>query len=260
MTAQAATEPRIDEAGGLRAALAAELRGRPGAALWPKANRDIPDDELVFTIAYLGPEWGALGERELHERLDPMHRLWGHTRRQFRNALAFAVPGGGDSPETFYRALMLPREGQSHVGATLFDEIELPPSRPGEGLHERALRALAPSLHEEIEPAELARIIGLGETDCAGVRRLLFPMPDAARWFFCFLNLPRLRDASPVRRAVARGVASGEFGLLRGRTLLPLDGWEESWARETLFRSEIPAGEIAFESGDYLVWRQALES
>ncbi len=282
----------------VRRFLSHELKAHPSAAIWPVASEDIPDETLLFRIAWLGLEWGILDAENLRRNLDDLHRHWGQTRRQFRNALAFVVPDrngtkraldlaeiilSGTNERKFraflqpgllkdkiaeiravvfsiYRTIHLPRHGQEYLGETQFDVLPFALDPHSEkDLLEAAMRTLEPHFRSEIAPSELKSILGLGEVDCAGVRRLLFPMSDAARWFFCFLNLPRFRDVQPILQSIRQGIRAGEFGLLRSSELLRLDELESELRAKVLRNVDLPLSDLSLESGSYLVWSGALD-
>lgn len=246
----------------LERAIRSELRDAPGAVVWPRKSEDIPDDAAGFRLVYLSPEWAGLELAALAEWLDHLTRKWGQTRREFRNAIGFAIPDAVGA----YRSIHLPRMGAEACGPVEFLKIEVAAGAAGKsapersakdagGLHQVMMAALAPHFRDAVSPEELAEVIGLGRVDCAGVMRRVFPLADIPRWFFTFLNLPRLRNAEPLRRAVAEGVARGVFDLTSGRGLLaldaeidPADGMDEV------------DGMDKFPSGAYLVARKVSSS
>ncbi len=69
-----------------------ELGTTRGVALWPREPGQIPDREPVFTLAYLPLEWAERSEVEVEAHVRHLldHRTGG--KREFRNALGFAVP------------------------------------------------------------------------------------------------------------------------------------------------------------------------
>ncbi len=258
--------------------LSREMEGISGVVVWPRSTVDIPDDSMLFRVAYLPPEYAGLDREEVLRRLDAVHRFWGPTRRQFRNALAFVIPdagaierlgalsgeasepGTGSHPlNSIYRSLALPRKGEGHGGNTEFDFIALSDEAgPNGGLHSAVLGALDPYLWDVLEPDEVIRIIGLGLTDCAAVHRVLFPLADVARWIFSFLTLPRLRNIQPIQRAISKGVREGKFGLLHTPRLLELDFLPEDLKPAVLLGTDIEPGSIQFSGEAYLVWPGAM--
>lgn len=262
----------------------------------PRASIEIPDDE-TFHLAWMPLDQAPSPDRasgspplpDPEDALDELHRLRGRTRRQYRNALGFALPDAGGLAEALevarallarndgdgrpaeeyafaelhpklqgiYRRLLLPAPDQEYLGRTVFESLPLEPS-PDLGLHEAAMRSLEPRFRRSLEPAELAAIVGLGRVDRAGVRRTLFPLEEAARWFFMFSTLPRFHDREPIRRAVAEGVAAGAFGLLLEGELRALDRLPEGATGRAIFRREIDVRSLDFAPGAYLVDAAAL--
>jgi hypothetical protein len=266
--------------GAIRAALERELAGREDAVLWPGEPLDIPDATMLFRVAYLGPEFAGSAEDEIRRRLDTLLRFWGQTRRQYRNALAFAMPNPvrwkdlirrRAAPNDFAGAEALP-SAEELIGC--YDSIVLPSKsegfgvrgeldraavRPPEGrsLHDGVLASLDPYLLELIETELVVGLIQLGEIDGVGVRRLLFPLGELARWFFCFLGFPRVRGVGVIRNCVREGIATGRFGLLRQKRLLPLDALDEDQRRRVILHRRLADDEIDFSiDGGYLVARE----
>jgi hypothetical protein len=78
-------------------AVRAELERRIGssrdALLWPTEGRQIPDEEPVFRVAYLDPQWAVLPAAEREPRLRELFERRGPgAQRAYRNAIAFALP------------------------------------------------------------------------------------------------------------------------------------------------------------------------
>jgi hypothetical protein len=111
-----------------------------------------------------------------------------------------------------------------------------------------------------LEPQNLAQRIGLGAVDASGIRRRIFPLADAARWYFSFLGFPRLENIEPLRVAVIEGVKAGEFGLVRVADRPALDHLPLEIAKSTRFGAAIHPAEIQFHEHDYLVTPEAFKS
>ncbi|MDQ6615687.1 MAG: DUF499 domain-containing protein [Actinomycetota bacterium] len=62
------------------------------AVLWPPDSGAIPD-EPMFRIVYLGQAWTELSEPEISVRLAQLVDERSTSRRTYKNALAFAIPG-----------------------------------------------------------------------------------------------------------------------------------------------------------------------
>jgi hypothetical protein len=64
------------------------------ALLWPKDGAQIPDHDSVFRVVYLDPSWTQLTPSERDHGLRELFEKRGAgAPRDFRNAVAFAVPG-----------------------------------------------------------------------------------------------------------------------------------------------------------------------
>jgi hypothetical protein len=63
-----------------------------GVLLWPPDSSAIPDHDPWFRIAYLGPDLASLSEDELQHHVARLIDQCGARRRDYKNALAFAVP------------------------------------------------------------------------------------------------------------------------------------------------------------------------
>lgn len=66
---------------------------RDQALVWPADSGAVPDHEPSFRIVYLAPEEAGSDENELESHVAAMVDQAGSRRRDFKNALAFAVPG-----------------------------------------------------------------------------------------------------------------------------------------------------------------------
>lgn len=250
----------------IRDAISNDPQHFPYAVVWPRTPEEIPDDTLQFRVAYLGPEWIGLDEEQGREKLGALYKFCGQTRRQFRNALAFAIPdttafrvacetGGqktADSAAGFmriYPTLDVPYERGGFQGNAGFRRVP-----------NRLASDPASIFASALDPRELARMVGFGEKDCAGIRRVVFPMADAARWFFCSLSFPRFPSVEPIRGAIAEGIEQGLFGVLRSQELLGLDAIPARLKAQTFSGKKIDPREIKFENGHYLVWGEALRA
>ncbi len=72
--------------------LAKRLDGGRSVALWPPDSSAIPDREPVFKIVYLGLGWAEKTEAALGRDLRAWLESRGNTKREYLNALAFAIP------------------------------------------------------------------------------------------------------------------------------------------------------------------------
>lgn len=261
-----------DSRGAAKRLLESELGQSPGAVIFPRCSIEIPDDTPLFRVAYTDPSFSQLPEAKLLEHLDSLHRLCGQTRREYRNALVFAVahPAAWQklqepdrSPQKTRAAILgadcslfIPRETNGGWRGTEFDRVELPVAKGSDaGLHDRVLAALGDRLRTELPPDELESILGLGRADCSGIFRRVFPMTDAAEWFFRFLTFPRFLNVEPIRESIRKGLGTGRFGLLRSRELIRLNVGHEEIKDRVTTGPQLGLDEIHFEPGHYLVWR-----
>lgn len=87
----------------------AKSAGRQASSVfWPKDSSGIPDRRPRFQVAFLGPEHTL----ETDEALDRLAKDWsehcGRAKREYRNALAFALPNAGamDTSRTAARRIL----------------------------------------------------------------------------------------------------------------------------------------------------------
>jgi len=242
------------------------LPADPGHIIWPRATTDIPDDTMILRVAFLPPDVADCNRSVLVRRLDQLHRFWGQTRRQFRNALIFALPDQGAVSKSeqalvseLYNQLAIPLKGSGHGGSSEFEFVPLPVPELGrdtlDGLIGEALKSY---LRTELAPSEIIRITGLGQKDCAGIMREVFPVADIARWIFSFLTLPRLRDVEPIQKSIARGVAEGLFGFVRTNHLLELDRFPLELKAEVQMKVALDPAGIDFNGNAYLILPDAV--
>jgi hypothetical protein len=64
-----------------------------GALVWPEDSAAVPDHEPWFRLVYLPPEDSSGDDETLRRRVSDMVDNAGARRRDFKNAIAFAVPG-----------------------------------------------------------------------------------------------------------------------------------------------------------------------
>jgi len=63
-----------------------------GALVWPAESGEVPDHQAQFRIVYLDPEVASLDDDALVDHVRTLLEQAGSRRRDFKNALAFAVP------------------------------------------------------------------------------------------------------------------------------------------------------------------------
>jgi hypothetical protein len=78
----------------VRTKLATLLRpARDAALVWPEDSGTIPDRDPVFRVVYLGPGVASMDDDELSVHVSGLVENAGTRRRDFKNAIAFALPG-----------------------------------------------------------------------------------------------------------------------------------------------------------------------
>lgn len=78
----------------VKAELAEALKTAGDAALlWPPDSAAISDGEPLFRVVYLGPEYASMATAEVDSSIREMVQKRGNARREYCNALAFALPG-----------------------------------------------------------------------------------------------------------------------------------------------------------------------
>lgn len=221
------------------------------AVLWPPDSGAIPDGHPIFRIVYLGGSWTEVSRREL---LDGVERLVDERksgRREYRNALAFAIPerrsldGARAAARTqlaLESLLKLVRSKRVDVdkeqvaeledrakGATadlggsisrLYEEILVPvPDRQGgkafsmesidlraqlaggRDLHSRMIDALRKHVFDSLTPGRLLTLTKIGS------EREFIATEEIVKWFFSFLDFPKLLDEAVLRRCIGLGTA-----------------------------------------------------
>jgi hypothetical protein len=76
----------------VRRQLERQLTDPQTALLWPKDGSSIPDHEPVFRVAYLHPDWNLQSEADRRQAATELLKRCGTRNRDYRNAIAFAVP------------------------------------------------------------------------------------------------------------------------------------------------------------------------
>ncbi|MGC8761967.1 MAG: DUF499 domain-containing protein, partial [Bryobacteraceae bacterium] len=119
------------------------------------------------------------------------------------------------------------------------------------GVHERVLELLTsvgtPRLHGSVTPRKIAERVRLGEGDppVLGIR-----VADVIEAFFRDIAPPRLESAAVLLRAIAKGIAEGEFGYVSG--LAPAAGWDGKIVvgrDRIVYRRATPEDELDVDAG-----------
>lgn len=72
--------------------LGLRLAGKAEANIWPATSRDLPDKEPQFLVGYMPLEFAAKSPEEQHALAIELLSKHGETPRQYRNAVALAIP------------------------------------------------------------------------------------------------------------------------------------------------------------------------
>ena len=124
-------------------------------------------------------------------------------------------------------------------------------------IHQRLLELLTNVQHKVFETLAPGRIVelfelGSGERDQSGVA-----VAKVVAGFFSFLGFPRLTDAEAIRRAIVRGVETGDFAYATGEPQLGANGrYEIDWSR-IAFQRRVAEDEVDLDAG-FLMMPSAL--
>ena len=124
-------------------------------------------------------------------------------------------------------------------------------------IHQRLLELLTTvqrKVFETLAPGRIVELFKLGsrEHDQSGIA-----VAKVVAGFFSFLGFPRLQGADAIRRAIARGVATGDFAYAVGDPQLGADRrYEIDWSR-IAFEREVAEDEVDLDAG-YLMAPSAL--
>ena len=116
-------------------------------------------------------------------------------------------------------------------------------------IHQRLLELLTTvqrKVFETLAPGRIVELfkLGGGEQDQSGIA-----VAKVVAGFFSFLGFPRLQGADAIRRAIARGVATGDFAYVVGDPQLDASGrYEIDWSR-IAFKREVAEDEVDLDAG-----------
>ena len=124
-------------------------------------------------------------------------------------------------------------------------------------IHQRLLELLTTvqrKVFETLAPGRIVELfkLGGGEQDQSGIA-----VAKVVAGFFSFLGFPRLQGADAIRRAIARGVATGDFAYVVGDPKLDAsERYEIDWSR-IAFKREVAEDEVDLDAG-FLMMPSAL--
>lgn len=157
-----------------------------------------------------------------------------------------------------YETILLPTMGS---GAGAFERIEVG-GRPLQTtldakkraqIHQRLMELLTQLQRKVFETLAPGRIVELFKLGSAGGEEPGISVAKVAAGFFSFLGFPRLSDAEAVRRAIVRGVETGDFAYCTGEPELDGSGrYEIEWSR-IAFQRRVAEDEVDMEAGFLIV-------
>ena len=153
-----------------------------------------------------------------------------------------------------YETILLPTMDN---GTEAFESVEVGgrplqttlDSRKRAQIHQRLLELLTGlqrKVFETLAPGRIVELFNLGgnQGEQPGIA-----IAKVAAGFFSFLGFPRLTDAEAIRRAIARGVETGDFAYCTGETELGTSGrYEIDWSR-IAFQRQIAEDEVDMDAG-----------
>ncbi len=116
-------------------------------------------------------------------------------------------------------------------------------------IHQRTLELLTQVQRKVFETLAPGRIVELFKLGSAAEEQPGIALAKVAAGFFSFLGFPRLKDAEAVRRAIVRGVETGDFAYCTGEPVLGASGrYEIEWSR-VAFQRRIAEDEVDMDAG-----------
>lgn len=236
----------------VQAVLERALQNARGAVIWPENSGRVNDRIPALQIVYLPLDWVTISdEAELINRLGEWLEFSGNTRREYKNALAFAIPGytsadnvAGAAREALAIESLIRDKKRFNFNADQLKELEDRGrkcedrlSRGMFGLYDR----LALPVPADDTPYEWRFIELQSRSETVLHERLLGALRDGrlvfdtitpdrlialtalstdkmietgriVTGFFAYLNFTRLTAAEALAAAIARGVSEGKMG------------------------------------------------
>jgi len=156
-----------------------------------------------------------------------------------------------------YLAVWLPRLGAG--GQLALEKIEVG-GRPlqATGIYERIMELLttagSPKIHSTLHPRKITDRLKLGEPTAPGEQpRLGVSTQDVRYAFFAFLDPPRISSENVIRKAIARGVAEGNFAYTSGTPALDSAGKFQVAPEKVLLNRVVNDDEIDLDDGFLMV-------
>jgi hypothetical protein len=218
-----------------------EFRG-PGAT---RAYRNalafaLPDRE-AFEYSRSASRRGLAAESLVGSRTTV--NIEGEQLDELRRRLSAANNDLAATVERAYVRVLLPARSKDGDAPYAFEDVDLR-ARLGLGrlLHQRVLDGISQHVFETVTPEKLAGLLNLGDGD--GRRRFVAcsSVVDSA---FSYLDFPRLRDDSAIRKSISDGIGRGTFGYIADA-----DAREnELDANSELVRIRVPAAQDEVDLG-----------
>ncbi|GGP41035.1 DUF499 domain-containing protein [Streptomyces abikoensis] len=238
----------------VRAALELQLRGSKGVALWPSESGGISDEQPLFTVAYLHPDWS--------EDRDPLAKFIEYSGkggpRRYRNGLALVLPDKAQFDQARHAIRMrlaadsllaraanynfspeqaeelreksgnARREASAALGSA-YSAVALPTrSRNGDAPYVletfdlRTMLAAGRALHERVVEALSQRVFSsvtpakLVALSGLGPERKIITCAELVDWFYSYYEFTKLWDKQAIASVIAKAVTSSELGYVVG--------------------------------------------
>ncbi|MEE1786890.1 DUF499 domain-containing protein [Streptomyces sp. SP17BM10] len=276
----------------VRSELELQLRGSLGVSLWPDGPGGIADEQPLFTVCYLHPDWS-----EDREPLGKFVEQAGKAgARRYRNGVAFVLPDNaqfdrarhairlrlaadklltkaakyGFSPEQIDELREKSGNARRDASAALgmaYSAVAVP-ARPRAGDNApysletfdlRTMLAAGRALHERVVEALSQRVFSsvtaskLVALSGLGPDRKIVRCSELVDWFYSYYEFTKLWKKQAIATAVANAVASSELGYVVGLS-------EEQGSlrprdsRQIRLGERVPADEIDLSDDSAILW------
>ncbi|QKW20539.1 ATP-binding protein [Kitasatospora sp. NA04385] len=276
----------------VRLELERQLRGATGICLWPDGPNGLADEQPLFTVCYLHPEWSQ--DREPLSKFIEQAGKAG--TRRYRNGIAFVLPDAsqfdrarhstrlrlaadrlltkspkyGFSPEQIDELREKAGNARRDAAAALgmaYDTAVLP-TRPRqdddspyilEHIDLRSMLAAGRALHERVVEALSQRVFSsvtasrLVALSGLGPDRPVVRCSDLVDWFYSYFDFTKLWNHRALATAITNAISSSELGYAVGIT-------DHQGTLRPLdvgrirFAERIPAEEIDLSADAAVIW------